>query len=75
MKNLTPHQIKTSLHPTIVHNNNSYGPSNSSAARWSESSATNDCFATQIRDRAVLVQYEECNEADFNMNLGDNTTL
>ena len=56
MKNPLMHRVLTSPNSTIVHNAGVNGPSNSSAARWTESSASPDSFAAIIRDRFVLVQ-------------------
>jgi len=74
MKNLTTHQIKTSSNPVIVHNTGSSGPSNSSAARWAESSATPDCFATAIRDRAIMIEFVGFDDA-FQSEQSDNINL
>ncbi|MEI6194973.1 MAG: hypothetical protein WCS42_11665 [Verrucomicrobiota bacterium] len=64
------HQIKTSSHPTIVHNAGSRGISNSSAERWNESSAAPNCFASIIRDSVIIVQNENYYDAGEEKEIG-----
>lgn len=71
MKNLNKRQMKLNMTPVIIHNVGTSGPTNSSAARWNESSATPDCFATIIRDRILQVQYEESSPIDVKTETGD----
>jgi hypothetical protein len=70
MNPLTIHKMKTSANPTIIHNSFEHGPSNSSAARWSESSASQDCLATMIRNRTVFIPDQIVAESPFGS--GDN---
>lgn len=65
MKNLANHNLESSSAVTILHDTWGAGPSNSSAARWPESSAAPDCFATMIRNRIVFVREEEQRQVDF----------
>ena len=65
MKNLRKHKLESSSAVTILHDAWGAGPSNSSAARWTESSAAPDCFATMIRNRIVMVHQDAQIPVDY----------
>lgn len=70
MKNPTHHNHESSSAITILHDVYGAGPSNSSAARWTESSATPNCFATMICNRIVVVH--QADQAPVNFGSGQN---
>jgi hypothetical protein len=65
MKNLAKHNLESSSAVTILHDAWGAGPSNSSAPRWSGSSAAPNCFATMIQNRIVMVYEEQQGPVDF----------